>query len=58
MWKNSCTTQGALQNGITLRPGTAVFLVNSAVSRHHVGPFIGNHTVIEAKGTSYNVITS
>ena len=58
MWNKYCTSKGTLQSGITLRPGTAVFLVNSAGSRHHVGLFIGNDTVIEAKGTAYGVVTS
>ncbi len=58
MWNKYCTSKGTLQSGITLHPGTAVFLVNSAGSRHHVGLFIGDDTVIEAKGTAYGVVTS
>ena len=58
MWNKYCTSKGTLQGGITIRPGTAVFLVNSAGSRHHVGLFIGDDTVIEAKGTAYGVVTS
>lgn len=58
MWNKFCTSKGTLQSGITIRPGTAVFLVNSAGSRHHVGLFIGDDTVIEAKGTAYGVVTS
>jgi len=58
MWNKYCTSKGTLQSGITIRPGTAVFLVNSAGSRHHVGLFIGDDTVIEAKGTAYGVVTS
>jgi len=58
MWNKYCTSKGTLQSGITIRPGTAVFLVNNAGSRHHVGLFIGNDTVIEAKGTAYGVVTS
>jgi len=58
MWNKYCTSKGKLQSGITIRPGTAVFLVNSAGSRHHVGLFIGNDIVIEAKGTAYGVVTS
>lgn len=58
MWNKYCTSKGTLQSGTTLHPGTAVFLVNSAGSRHHVGLFIGNDTVIEAKGTAYGVVTS
>ena len=58
MWNKYCTNKGTLQGGITIRPGTAVFLVNNAGSRHHVGLFIGDDTVIEAKGTAYGVVTS
>ena len=58
MWNKYCTSKGKLQSGITIRPGTAVFLVNSAGSRHHVGLFIGDDTVIEAKGTAFGVVTS
>ena len=58
MWNKYCTSKGTLQSGITIRPGTAVFLVNSAGSRHHVGLFIGDDTVIEAKGTAYGIVTS
>lgn len=58
MWNKFCTSKGTLQSGITIRPGTAVFMVNSAGSRHHVGLFIGDDTVIEAKGTTYGVVTS
>lgn len=58
MWNKYCTSKGTLQSGTALHPGTAVFLVNSAGSRHHVGLFIGDDTVIEAKGTAYGVVTS
>ncbi len=58
MWNKYCTSKGTLQGESTIRPGTAVFLVNSAGSRHHVGLFIGDDTVIEAKGTAYGVVTS
>ena len=58
IWNKYCTSKSTLQSGITIRPGTAVFLVNSAGSRHHVGLFIGDDTVIEAKGTAYGVVTS
>ncbi|MDD4431935.1 MAG: hypothetical protein PHF61_11100 [Bacteroidales bacterium] len=58
MWNICYTSKVALQSGISLRPGTAVFLVNSDGSQHHVGLFIGNDTVIEAKDTAYGVVTS
>ena len=58
-----CTNKGHLVNGrkedgtIPL-PGTAVFLKGSKENIHHVGVYVGNDTVIEAKGTIYGVVTS
>lgn len=62
IWKKYCSKQGKLSNGqrcdgIALRPGTAVFLLNSS-GRHHIGLYVGNDTVIEAKGTKWGVVTS
>lgn len=63
MYKQYCTSKGKLtkgkkQDGTSLKPGTAVFLWNQEEGYHHVGLFIGNNTVIEAKGTQYGVVTS
>lgn len=51
---------GKITAGIVLKPGTAVFLFDPQQSkpRHHVGVYVGNDTVIEAKGTQYGVVTS
>ena len=62
MWKSYMTAKGALSkgrrtDGQELKPGTAVFKV-SGTNYHHVGLYIGNDTVIEAKGTYYGVVTS
>jgi len=62
MWKKYMVAEGALKNGRRndgqeLKPGTAVFKV-SGTNYHHVGLYIGNGTVIEAKGTYYGVVTS
>ena len=62
IWRSYCSKQGKLQNGqrcdgIALRPGTAVFLLNDT-GRHHIGLYVGDNTVIEAKGTKYGIVTS
>ena len=57
IWNKYCTAQGALTAGQSLRPGTALFKVNGS-DRYHIGLYVGNDTVIEAKGTQYGVVTS
>lgn len=63
MYKQYCTDHGKLvngkkENGEEIKPGTAVFMWNSTNGWHHVGLFIGNGLVIEAKGTIYGVVSS
>ena len=58
IWNKYCTAQGTLTKGQALRPGTALFQVDSSGDRYHIGLYIGNDTVIEAKGTQYGVVTS
>lgn len=64
MYLSYCTAKGDLKagkrtDGKPLLPGTAVFTYNSSTGkRGHVGLFIGNGTVIEAKGAQYGVIKS
>ena len=62
MWKKYMVAKGALSkgkriDGQELKPGTAVFK-NSGTNYYHVGLYVGNGTVIEAKGTYYGVVTS
>lgn len=62
IWRQYCSRQGKLRNGqrcdgIALRPGTAVFLLNET-GRHHIGLYIGDGMCIEAKGTKWGVVTS
>lgn len=57
IWNKYCTARGTLAAGQTIRPGTAVFLVKNG-NRHHIGLFIGNDTVVEAKGTRSGVVSS
>lgn len=64
IWKKYCSAQGKLSggkrsDGQPIKPGTAVFLYRASDNnRHHIGLYIGNDTVIEAKGTNYGVVTS
>ena len=57
IWNSYTTSKGKITGGITLRPGTAVFLTSNN-NRHHIGLYVGGDTVIEAKGTMYGVVTS
>lgn len=64
MYNKYCTSKGALKNGKRtdgkeLKPGTAVFCYNETKkNRSHVGLYIGNGEVIEAKGAQYGVVKS
>lgn len=64
MYLHWCTAKGQLKNGRRtdgqdLKPGTAVFTYNSAKENYsHVGLYIGNGVVIEAKGTKAGVTKS
>lgn len=62
IWSKYCSAQGTLkdgkkENGTSLLPGTAVFKT-TGTDRHHIGLYIGDGVVIEAKGTYYGVVTS
>ena len=62
MWSKYMTEKGTLINGKrsdgqVLKPGTAVYKV-SGTNYYHVGLYVGNGNVIEAKGTSDGVVTS
>lgn len=62
IWNQYCSAQGKLidgrrSDGMAIRPGTAVFLLNST-GRHHIGLYTGNGKCIEAKGTYYGVVMS
>lgn len=63
MWKQYCTNKGALKSGKrsdgeTLKIGTAVFKCRNTTDYYHVGLYVGNDTVIEAKSTAKGVVTS
>ena len=60
MWRKYMTQKGALKNGNRtdgnhLLPGSAVFRKRGD-DYYHVGLYIGNGEVIEAKGTAYGVV--
>lgn len=60
MYKSYCTAKGTLSkgkrtDGMELKPGTAVF-TGTENDHGHVGLFIGNGYVIEAKGTQAGVV--
>lgn len=62
MYKSWCTAKGKLtggkrSDGEPLKPGTSVY-TGTENDHGHVGLYIGNGTVIEAKGTQAGVITS
>ena len=62
MWNKYCQAKGELKNGKRtdgkeLLPGTAVFTYNANTGkRGHVGLYIGNGYVIEARGAYYGVV--
>ena len=60
IFKNYCTLKGTLKagkrtDGQELKPGTAVF-TGDAQEHGHIGLYIGNGDVIEARGTQYGVV--
>lgn len=62
IWKKYLSAKGKLvkgqrEDGEPIKPGTAVFLYDGK-KRHHTGLYVGNDTVIEAKGTYYGVVVS
>lgn len=62
MWDKYCTAKGELKDGKrtdgqALKPGTAVFTYNKKTGkRGHVGLYIGDGNVIEARGAYYGVV--
>ena len=62
MYLKYCTSKGKLvsgkrDDGQDLKPGTGIFVYNGS-NYSHVGLYIGDGKVIEAKGTQAGVITS
>ena len=62
IYNKYCSAKGTLSkgirtDGIALKPGTAVF-TGTANDHGHIGLYIGNGDVIEAKGTQYGVVKS
>lgn len=66
IWRQYVTHRSDLKNGQRtdgkpMYPGDPVFLrktTGGEINRHHIGYYVGNDTVIEAKGTQAGVVTS
>ena len=63
LYTDWCRVKGQLQNGRRtdgqpLKPGSLVFLKGAEAKIHHVGVYVGDGIVVEAKGTQAGVITS
>lgn len=63
MWSRYCTSKGALKSGKrsdgdALKPGSAVFKLRNSTDYYHVGLYVGDDIVIEAKSTAKGVVTS
>lgn len=57
MWRQWTTeTHDSISDDIV--PGAAVFKLKNGDDYHHVGLYVGDGMVIEAKGTAYGVVTS
>lgn len=54
---NNASVKGALESGTKLKVGTLVFK-GSDKTKSHVGVFVGNNEVVEAKAHAYGVVLS
>ncbi len=57
IWNKYCSRKGKIAAGVSLRPGTAVFQETNG-TRTHIGLYVGDGAVIEARGTRDGVIQS
>lgn len=61
IWSCDLTNKGAIAPGITIKPGSCVFKrkrKDGKLNRYHVGWYVGNGEVIEARGTQSGVLMS
>lgn len=58
LYTDYCKEKGKLKSGQDILPGTLVFKKGSKEKIHHVGIYIGNSEVIEAKGAQFGVVLS
>ena len=63
IWESYCKKRGEMKggqrdDGMALKPGTAVFVHPAGKNRTHIGLYIGDGTVIEASSARVGVITS
>lgn len=56
--KGKLISSGKRSDGQELKPGSAVYRNATGNDRTHVGLYVGNGEVIEAKGTAYGVVKS
>lgn len=59
-YKNSVAEKGELKSGMTIKPGCGVFKYDATLQNpyYHVGIYVGNGKVVEARGTYKGVIQS
>ena len=55
MYNKYCTSKGKITSSTALKPGYAVFTGNEK-THDHVGLYVGDGWVIEARGTQYGVV--
>ena len=63
IWRKHLSQKGRLikgqrSDGQPIVPGTAVFKLQNGDDYYHIGLYVGDGSVIEAKGTRYGVVTS
>ena len=57
-WRKTCNAKGSLTAGFKLPVGALVFKLKGVDDYYHEGIYVGNDTVIEARGTSAGVVKS
>ena len=58
MWKGSLSEKGAIDKNTKIAPGEVVFKRKGSNDYYHVGVYIGDDKVVEAKSSYYGVVTS
>ena len=58
LYTDYCKVKGRYTGAEVLKPGTLMFKKGSREKIHHVGVYIGDGVVVEAKGAQYGVVQS